>query len=91
MYKLHTNTRTHTTHYCHSILLACFGCPLLAQVPYRVQQQQTVRQLEPGGEHMREKRDAANDPAPAAIRIEVLQMEWNRSQTHTRYIHYIHI
>lgn len=56
------------------ISLACLGVPLLAQVPYRVQQQQTVGQLETGGQHMREKCDAAYDPAPTAIRIEVLHV-----------------
>lgn len=52
--------------------LTCFGIHLVAQVAYRVQQQQSVAQLEARREDMRQEGHTANNPAPATVRVEVL-------------------
>lgn len=45
---------------------------ILSQMTYRIQQQQAVGQLEAGGQYVRQKSNAAHDPTPSAVRIEVL-------------------
>lgn len=42
------------------------------QMVYGVEQQQAVAELQPGGQDVDQKRDATDDPAPAAVGIEVL-------------------
>ena len=52
--------------------LTCFGIHLVAQVAYRVQQQQSVAQLEARREDVCQEGYTANNPAPTTVRVEVL-------------------
>lgn len=63
-------SRQHSRHYEHTKALTDAAC--FMQMVYGVEQQQAVAELQPGGQDVHQKRDATDDPAPAAIGIEVL-------------------
>lgn len=49
------------------------------QMLHGVEQQQAVAELEARGENVHQKGDATDDPAPAAVRIEVLRSKCSQS------------
>lgn len=63
-------SRQHSRHYEHTKALTDAAC--FMQMVYGVEQQQAVAELQPGGQDVHQKRDATDDPAPAAVGIEVL-------------------
>lgn len=52
---------------------------MVAQMLYGVQEHQTVRQLETGGEDVGQKSNTAHDPAPTPVRVKVLS--WKERDT----------
>lgn len=63
-------SRRRTRPYEHTKALTDAAC--FMQMVYGVEQQQAVAELQPGGQDVHQKRDATDDPAPAAVGIEVL-------------------
>lgn len=49
---------------------------MVAQMLDSVQEHQTVRQLETGGEDVGQKSNTAHDPAPTSVRVKVLKRSW---------------
>ena len=58
-----------------SSLTYLYGFLVVTQMPHRVEEHQTVGQLETGRQDMGEEGDTAHDPAPATVRVKVLQGE----------------
>lgn len=70
VWRVQAISRRRTRPYEHTKALTDAAC--FMQMVYGVEQQQAVAELQPGGQDVHQKRDATDDPAPAAVGIEVL-------------------